>query len=73
MTSPCFGCKERRVIYTDEGKAVSCHSICQRHADFLRENERLKKKKAERSMADGFSRDMAERVRKSIGFYKKNK
>lgn len=73
MKSPCFGCKERRVICTCEGKAVSCHSICQRYADFLRENERLKKKRAERSMAVGFSHDMAERVRKSIGFYKKNK
>lgn len=73
MTSPCFGCHERRVIYTDEGKAVSCHSVCQRHADYLAANERVKKKKMERSMADCFSYEMAERVRKSTRFYKKNK
>ena len=71
--SPCFGCTERYVHYTDEGKAISCHSICQRHADFLAANERVRKKKMERAMADCFAHDSAERVRKSTRFYKKNK
>lgn len=71
--SPCFGCTERYVHYTDEGKAVSCHSVCQRHADYLSSLALVRKKKTERAQADCFYHDMAERVRKSTRFYKKNK
>lgn len=71
--NPCFGCKERHVWYDDDGKAHTCHAACPRHAKQIEKNEIAKRKKYEINDQNAIMHESAERVRKKVGFYKKNK
>lgn len=50
MTSPCKNCKDRTVTH-QEGQVMTCHSTCERYAEYVKEREVIRKARQDENNA----------------------